>query len=451
MATLQVDVSAHVGSRKREIANWAFFLLVAEVLGEDVKGTLVDLLVHVALKHLDALNAVAPHDEVCVHGAMLGALFAMAENVLEAIECNLDDLGVGRAEKLADWRDAAVMNELVDLLNGAARGSVADGPGSLLASFPAILLDDADQLRHDVALKDFVKLRWLASSNVGYRPAGLLADGFLGVGEKLLEIVECVTLEDDLGLLVVARDNVANGAESRGDDRGRLVAQKLDEAVADARINDALDLLVGAIGKVRESPACIGQNLRVALVKEADERGQGSADDGKVGRWVLATAEVGKRPGCVALEGDLLCRVEELNKRLECIRGNDHVAVARRVTSNVAKRPDGLFGDVMLGRADELDEEGNGAVVDNDLGLGAGARSNVGQSPGRLKLQFGRVGALQKLDKARHNTGLDDRVDGWVFLARQETAKLGGVLELGGSIVAPDTGKKLLEVGLILG
>ena len=38
---------------------------------------------------------------------------------------------------------------------------------------------------------------------------------------------------------------------------------------ADARVDDCLDLLVGAIGEVRERPAGVGQDVRVFIEEES--------------------------------------------------------------------------------------------------------------------------------------------------------------------------------------
>lgn len=47
-----------------------------------------------------------------------------------------------------------------------------------------------------------------------------------------------------------------------------------------------------------------------------------------------------------------------------------------------------LLLDISDGAAQQLDKEGNSAGLDDKLGLGRGARSDVGQSPSSLKLRW---------------------------------------------------------------
>ncbi|RUP48203.1 hypothetical protein BC936DRAFT_144843 [Jimgerdemannia flammicorona] len=102
--------------------------------------------------------------------------------------------------------------------------------------------------RGDVGVNDRLDLRGIAGSDVGDSPAGLLADTVLGAREKAEEGGKGTTVDDDLGLNIVTSDDVADRAESRRLDRGGRVHQQFNEATAHARLNDSLNLLVGAIG-----------------------------------------------------------------------------------------------------------------------------------------------------------------------------------------------------------
>lgn len=91
--------------------------------------------------------------------------------------------------------------------------------------------------------------------------------------------------DDDLRLEVVARDDVADGAEGGGLDGGRRVHEELDQALAHAGLDDSLDLLIGAVRQVGERPARVRQHLLVGGVdqlrdgKERKGRNQ-SGEDG---------------------------------------------------------------------------------------------------------------------------------------------------------------------------
>lgn len=58
-----------------------------------------------------------------------------------------------------------------------------------------------------------------------------------------------------------------------------------------------------------------------------------------------------------------------------------------RVTGDVTKRPNSLLADVEDGGGEKLDEERDGAGMNNDLGVVRGARGDVGESPGGLELK----------------------------------------------------------------
>ena len=109
----------------------------------------------------------------------------------------------------------------------------------------------------------------------------------------------------------------------------------------------------------------------------------------------------------------------------------DKVSALRAVTSNVTKGPDSLLANIRLGALEQLDKDGDGTGVDNDLCLLSGARGNVGQSPGSLELDQG-VRRAEKLYETADDVGLDDLLNGRVALFRQELAELccGGNLVL---------------------
>lgn len=53
-----------------------------------------------------------------------------------------------------------------------------------------------------------------------------------------------------------------------------------------------------------------------------------------------------------------------------------------------------LLTDVVVGGAEQLDEDGHGTLADDHLGVLRRARRDVGQGPRRLELQAGVVGPL---------------------------------------------------------
>jgi hypothetical protein len=227
--------------------------------------------------------------------------------------------------------------------------------------------------------------------------------------------------------------------------------EQLHQSAGDASFNDGLDLIIGSIGKVRDGPASINQDL---IVKGVDELGQdrkGGGNSSPVRLGSLATAEVAKSPSSIAEHAQLTAIAEKVKKRLKGATAKDIVTAVRAVTSNVTKSPDSLFPNIGLGASKELNEDGNSASLNNDLGLCGGARGNVGQSPSSLELNQG-VRGSQELDETANNTGLDDLLNRGVTLLGKKLSELGGGLNLRIDLVREDAlhhlGKVLIQLRL---
>lgn len=117
----------------------------------------------------------------------------------------------------------------------------------------------------------------------------------------------------------------------------------------------------------------------------------------------------------------------------------------RTVAGNVAEGPDGLLADIGLGAGQELDKDGDGTGLDDDLSLRGRARGNVGQGPGSLELDQG-VGRSEEFDETADDTSLDDLLDRGVALLGEKLAELGGGVDLLFHLVGEDAGDHLGEV-----
>lgn len=141
--------------------------------------------------------------------------------------------------------------------------------------------ENLDELRHDVCVYDRLDLVAVAGSDVRDGPACFLCDrggavvsgglwniesvseareaaeqqgraGLADLSNRALradkecqETREGAKVDHDLGLKVIARDDVAHGAESRCLNGRRVVAQELHKTPAHASLNDSLNLVVG--------------------------------------------------------------------------------------------------------------------------------------------------------------------------------------------------------------
>lgn len=174
------------------------------------------------------------------------------ENVLKAIEGNLDDLVVHRLEEVTHGLDAALANEVADLvgLRETTGSSVGNGPACLLLGLEIGVLENVDERGDDVGVNDSLDLVGRASGDVRDGPAGLFPDTVLRGGKQAEERGESSRRDDNLGLEVVSGDNVSNGAERWGLDGGGRVHQEVDKAAADTRLDNSLDLVVGSVREV---------------------------------------------------------------------------------------------------------------------------------------------------------------------------------------------------------
>jgi hypothetical protein len=143
----------------------------------------------------------------------------------------------------------------------------------------------------------------------------------------------------------------------------------------------------------------------------------------------LSTAEVAQGPGGIPEHAQLAAVTQKSQQRAECASLQYEVAACGAVTSNVTQGPDGLLPDIWLVAAEQLDEDGHGTGLDDDLCLLRGTRGDVGQSPCCLKL-YERVRGAEELDKSAYDTRLDNALDRWVTLLGQELAEFGGRLDL---------------------
>ena len=106
-------------------------------------------------------------------------------------------------------------------------------------------------------------------------PLYLLPNRLLGGGEELEETGQGSTVDDDLGLDVVPRHDVADGPEGGADDRLLVVHEELHYSPADPAVNDGLDLVIRTVTQVGESPAGVRQHVRVVVEEEPAEDRQG--------------------------------------------------------------------------------------------------------------------------------------------------------------------------------
>lgn len=231
--------------------------VVWEELVHDVEALLVNLEVLVVLQVVDGDHATCLLD---VLGVLVDGTWSLLllvhltdlEDVLKTVEGDLDDLVVDRAQEITHWANAALADEVADLgrLRETTGSGVGDGPACLLLGLEVGILENVDERGNNVGVNDGLDLVRRAGSDVGDGPACLLADAVLGRGEQAKESGEGTRGDDHLGLEVVTSDNVTNGTKGWGLNGSRWVEKEVHKATADTAVNDGLDLVVDAVGKV---------------------------------------------------------------------------------------------------------------------------------------------------------------------------------------------------------
>lgn len=189
-------------------------ILIREVLLNDVVGLHVDLLVGVVLAVVDLLHATSLLNEERVAvdaGITLASLLVHLTNlqdVLKAIQSNLDDLVIGASEQITKGLDASLRDKVADLVGllEATRGGIGDSPAGLLAGLEITVGQKVDKRRDDTGVDDGLNLAGVSGSDVGDGPASLLANAVLSRAQKREQSRQGTTVDDDLGLNVVTSD-----------------------------------------------------------------------------------------------------------------------------------------------------------------------------------------------------------------------------------------------------
>lgn len=92
-------------------------------------------------------------------------------------------------------------------------------------------------------------------------------------------------------------------------------------------------------------------------------------------------------------------------------------------TGDVPQGPDGLLADVQVRRRQQFDEGRNASSLHDSTSLLRGARGDVGESPGGLKLYRREFRRRQEADEFRDEAGRNDAVDGWLLFHGEKLSR----------------------------
>mmetsp|Transcript_19440 Transcript_19440/g.39610 ORF Transcript_19440/g.39610 Transcript_19440/m.39610 type:complete len:334 (+) Transcript_19440:314-1315(+) len=288
----------------RRLRRDGLILLVvnAEIRLKDVHGLLVHVLVLVRLHLLELVETLR-----LVHESRVRVLpviarrlqLARLEHILDALERHGDQPRVIASEQIAERLDAALRDQILDLLGGTARRGVGDGPRSLLLDVELGRGEQVHERRNDVGLDDGLDLLARSRGDVGDGPARLLADAFLRAVEQRKQARQRAAIEHALRLVVIAGDNVARSAQRRRLHGRRRVPHQGNHARTNASVEHCLDLLVRSVGEVAQRPAGVSEHLVVVREDQLRKHGQRRRHHRPRGLR-LSAAQIGERPRRVA-------------------------------------------------------------------------------------------------------------------------------------------------------
>ncbi|RNA35753.1 hypothetical protein BpHYR1_036413 [Brachionus plicatilis] len=400
------------------------FLLI-KIFFNNLKCLFINLFILMTLQELNFVQAATLLDLERVQirtAAHIGVRLSQLENIVHSIQRHLHNLGVHKAQQVAQRLYHIQLDQISNLLGSAGRSGIDDGPSGLLAGLVLASAQYFDQLGKNVRLEHHLNLGPGASSDVGNGPAGLLFDGLFGRVEQRQQTLQRIVVQYDLGLRVVAGDNVADGSERRLHHIQRAVHQELDETRTHARLNNLLDFFVGPVAQVRNGPGGVRQHVHVRVEEQSGQDGQSGLHFGELDGRVLAAAQVGQAPDGVARHGQARLLRQYVQQGRQNAVVEHQVSAFGRVAGYVAERPHGLLLHVFVRRREQLHEYGQSARLDHAAGLQRVAAGDVGERPCGLELQLV-VGALQELHEFGHYACVDDLVYGRIGLFGEQLAE----------------------------
>lgn len=139
---------------------------------------------------------------------------ATLEDVVEALQRDSEHACFCHLESAEKRLDDALVDESAELGEGGAGCAVADRPHCFLLYFIVIQEEDLNEFVDDAHVKAHLDLVTRAGSDIRERPAHLFPHGLLLVVDELVEGLEGAGVNDELGLLIITRDDVADRPEA---------------------------------------------------------------------------------------------------------------------------------------------------------------------------------------------------------------------------------------------
>eukprot|EP00123_Amoebidium_parasiticum_P010744 comp20291_c0_seq1/m.25464 comp20291_c0_seq1/g.25464 ORF comp20291_c0_seq1/g.25464 comp20291_c0_seq1/m.25464 type:complete len:319 (+) comp20291_c0_seq1:824-1780(+) len=271
-------------------------VLRAKVLRDHLVCTLVNLLILVALQ---VFNLIQTPTFLHSHGIGVkpvggGQLSPNLEQAVQTVQDHLKGLGFqGQAQELTHRsKHVVLLNHHTDLHVCASACGIGHGPCSLPLGAELRGVQHLNKGAKQPGLENRLDLLLSARSDIGYRPACLLAQTLLGTAHQVQKHRQHTGIQHNLCLHVLAGHHVTQSAQGRGHHRLGRVHQQFDKPLAHPRLQHSLDLVVCAVTQIAQRPAGISQYLLIVDPDQTRKHGESHTHNVEVGSGFLPTAQV---------------------------------------------------------------------------------------------------------------------------------------------------------------
>ena len=393
----------------------------------------MDLPVGVVLKVLEGIQTTVRLEregiEVRVSTGLVHDAIADLKSATQSLQTQNNDLVIVRKKKSSQSVQETLLHQKPHLIVSSPRDSVGNGPGDLLTDLKLSLVHQLQKDRANVALQSGLDLSFSTGSDVRDSPSTLFQDIALSSAlHNLADRVKGSEVEGGLGLLGRSGDDVTDGTEGGGDNGLVVGPHQLDETRDKTGLDNSLDAIIFAVSDIRNSPAGITQDFFVLEVEKSVQGVQAATDKLKLGSG-LSTNQVRQSPGTVAKEGFASANLQVLDEGRHSSTAQNVVSGLARVSSDVTEGPGGLFFVLpLLSVLGHGDKGGDGSRLEDDFGVFAGSRGDVGKGPGGFEFDI-IISTGQQLDEAGDSVVLDNLIDRGLSGTRQHLSQRTGSLQ----------------------
>lgn len=265
--------------------------------------------------------------------------------------------------------------------------------------------------------KKLVDLRFCTCCDIGNDPTDFSADAFLFVVDKVLENFENSVFEKLLCLKLIADWNVTQNSQYWSQYGKFLIRTKVDKFFDNPGLNNPLYFGFGSFASVWYGPEGIDQGF---LVQNASLDDKTKLGDSILNEFVLGkrntSAKIGQGPCDLTDKILIFGWVGNFYKMFDGTCLNDFVSVWDAITRQITDGPDRLVNKTGLVLVEQLDKNGDGALVNDRLTLRCTTRAHISQNPSGFELQLRIQSLFTHLNENGDELSINDLLDGRIVV-----------------------------------